>query len=302
MSLEHTIRDAQNYLSPDDVDCLVYHYPCCDGSGAGVAAWMARGDTIKYAPLDYGKPFDEQQLRDKNVVLIDCSFKPDQLARVRTIAKKVMILDHHDSAAKNLSGEPGCFFYMHNSGALLSWHYFHGMDKVAPDVLQLIEDRDLWRWKQRDRSEPLFHAIISLPRQPDFKKYMTLLDPVELDKAIAGGRVIMQQNKAWCLSKIDDAKRCKFQVPNTSEVYDIMALELKEERLVSELSEELYNKYEVDFVMIWHQHADNRYKISFRNNNQRINVGDIASALGGGGHPRAAGASITFSPKELLVK
>jgi oligoribonuclease NrnB/cAMP/cGMP phosphodiesterase (DHH superfamily) len=300
MSLERTIRAAQEYLHQEEVDCLVYHYPCCDGSGAAVSGWLARGESIEYMPLDYSKPFDDQQFHNKNVVFIDCALKKEQLLRVRETAKKVMVLDHHDSAEKNLRGVDGCFFCMENSGAILGWHYFHGLEKPAPDVLQLIEDRDLWKWAERERSEPLYHAILALPHQPGFKKYCTLFEPAELEKLIEQGRVIMQQNKDWCVAKITEAQRKKFQLPNDAQVYDVISLEVQEERLVSELSEELYNKYDVDFILLWYELADHKYKLSFRNNKTAVNVGDIASSLGGGGHPRAAGATISFPPSDLL--
>jgi oligoribonuclease NrnB/cAMP/cGMP phosphodiesterase (DHH superfamily) len=300
MSLNETILAAQAYLDPQQVDCLVYHNPCPDGSGAAVAGWFARGDAMQYLPLNYSKKFDQEKLRDKNIVFIDCSVKKEQLLEIRAIAKTVMILDHHDSAAKDLAGVAGCFFYMLNSGAILGWHYFNGIDEPAPDVLKLIEDRDLWLWRHRDRSEPLYHALVALPKQPGFQKLAALMDPTELARAIEYGREVMRKNKEWCLEKVAHARHCKFKLPNQERVYDIIALEVPEERLVSELAEELCKQFAPDFVMLWYRFDGNRYKLSFRNNKADINVGDIASILGGGGHPRAAGATIDFDPTTLF--
>jgi hypothetical protein len=86
MSLKATIEAAQHYLKPEHVDCVVYHSPCNDGSGAAIGAWVARGDTVTYEKLAYHKDFNEAAIAGKNVVVLDASFKKDELLRLRTIA------------------------------------------------------------------------------------------------------------------------------------------------------------------------------------------------------------------------
>ena len=110
MTLANTIQDARAYLAPQDVDCVVYHSPCNDGSGAALSAWLLLGDKAHYQRLMYHEPFVEESVRDKNVIVVDASFKKEQFLRLRTIAKKIMILDHHFSAMEDLAGESGCFF------------------------------------------------------------------------------------------------------------------------------------------------------------------------------------------------
>lgn len=302
MTLESTIKAAQAYIHPSKIDCVIYHHPCHDGSGAALAAWAARGDSITYLPLNYLKPFTEEQLRNKNVILIDVSFKREQLQRVRALAKKVMVLDHHDSAEKELAGEEGCFFYMHNSGAILSWHYFHGLDTPAPMFLQLIEDRDLWRWQMRELSEPLYYGLAKRHAEPDYTQYIPYLQAVALDDLIAYGRQLTASNQQWCAETALAAKLCLFKVPGTTQVYNIVGLEVKDNKLISELGDYLCHQHAVDFAMLWYPVPDDnsKFKISFRNNKTNINVGDIAMLLGGGGHPRAAGAVVSESPWRLL--
>ena len=286
-------------MAPQEVDCVVYHYPCSDGAGAALSAWTALGDCAVYVPLCYEAPFDEEKLRDKNVILIDCSFKPEQLQRVRAITRKLVILDHHDSAMKSLGHEPGCFFEMANSGAVLGWHYFYGADVKPPKFIQLIEDRDLWRWQQREESEPLFYGMIDRYPELDFKNYEKYLDDQQLNGLIAHGKSLIAANNRWCAETAQNAELKTFKLPNSERTYSIMCQELESDKLVSELAEYLYTRHKVDFVMFWYPLSANKYKLSFRSNSPDINLGEIAKTLGGGGHRAAAGA-VVEDPLRLI--
>jgi len=279
---------------------VVYHYPCSDGAGAALSAWLALGKSASYEKLSYESAFIEENLRGKNVVLLDCSLKKNHLHQIKSIARKVMILDHHDSAMKDLSAEEGCFFYMDNSGARLAWHYFHGIDTPAPDLIQLIEDRDLWRWSQRARSEPLFYGLVDRDPDIDFKLYAQYLDASKLQALIEYGKSLMAENMRWCAETAVRAELRTFKLPDLAESYNIICQELENDRLVSELAEYLYNRNEVDFVMFWYPLTGDQYKLSFRSNKTNINLGELAKALGGGGHRQAAGTVITGSPRRFL--
>lgn len=282
------------------MDCVVYHYPCSDGAGAALSAWLALGERASYEKLSYEATFAEEKLRGKNVVLLDCSFKKSHLHQLKNIANKLMILDHHDSAMKELSAEAGCFFCMTNSGAMLAWHYFHGLDTPAPDLIQLIEDRDLWRWSQRARSEPLFYGLIDRDPDIDFKLYEQYLDSNKLQALIEHGKSLMAENKRWCAETAVRAEMRTFKLPDLAESYNIICQELENDKLVSELAEYLYTSNDVDFVMFWYPLAGDQYKLSFRGNKANINLGELAKALGGGGHRQAAGAVISGPPRRFF--
>lgn len=300
MTLANTIQDARAYLAPQDVDCVVYHSPCNDGSGAALSAWLLLGDKAHYQRLMYHEPFVEESVRDKNVIVVDASFKKEQFLRLRTIAKKIMILDHHYSAMEDLAGESGCFFCMDNSGAILSWHYFHGIDATPPRLLSLIEDRDLWRWHDRPQSEPLYYALRTRCPNSNFKSYIPYVQEKKLQDLIAYGQTLVAENHRWCEQAALKARERIFIVPGTGEQYKIMCREVDNDKLVSELSEYLYTKYQVDFILLWSRTNSGQYKLSFRTMHKDINLGAIAAALGGGGHKQAAGAVLNVSPEKFL--
>lgn len=301
MSLKSTIEAAQHYLNPQHVDCVVYHNPCNDGSGAALCAWTALGNKATYEKRAYHKEFNADSVAGKNVVVLDASFKKEELHRLQQVANKIMILDHHDSAMRDLAGEAGCFFEMNNSGAVLAWHYFHGLEVPPPKLIQLIEDRDLWQWEYRDESEPLYYALRERTTNSDFKSFEPYLDSVKLEELIDFGRTLIIENHRWCEEAALQAQKRLFKLPGTQTTYEIMCLEVYNDKLVSELAEYLYNRNNVDFVMMWYQSGD-QYKISLRSGNLNINLGEIAASMGGGGHRQAAGAVITTSPWDLLKK
>lgn len=297
-TLADTIHSAQHYLDPQQVNCVVYHSPCNDGSGAAVAAWMALGDKATYVRRIYHKEFPKEELRGKRVIVLDASFKRDELLELREITEQLMIVDHHHSAMLDIGHLPGCFFTMEHSGAVLSWHYFHGLNVPPPSMLRLIEDRDLWRWHERDLSEPLYYALRQRSTNSDFKTYLPYVDQNKLDELIAFGKTLVESNHKWCEEAAKQAQAKLFQLPGDSKTYKIMCRELDNDNLVSELSEYLYTLHAVDFIMLWCKTGD-QFKVSFRSNSPETNVGAIATALGGGGHKQAAGAVISYSPWNL---
>lgn len=299
LSLAENIRLATQYLNPKEVDAVVYHSPCNDGSGAAVAAWLALSDSAIYIRRMYHHEFAVEQVRAKNVVVLDASFSEEELSNLRAIAKRVMIIDHHDSAMQKLANTPGCFFTMEHSGAVLSWHYFHGVETKAPELLSLIEDRDLWRWAHRDLSEPLYYALRERCSNSDFKSYLPYIDPKKLQELIVFGKTLVEENHKWCEKTAQTVQTKTFALPNDPMTYKVMCAELTTDRLVSELSEYLYSRHDIDFVMLWCKTSDGRFKVSFRS--KHIDVGAIATALGGGGHKKAAGAVLNSSPWQLTV-
>lgn len=126
---------------------IIYHNNCTDGLGAQYAAWKKYGERATYIPANYGKPFPPQVTLDKNseVYIIDFSYTKEILDDVNSKVGKLMVIDHHKTAKEALEGVEYAVFDMDKSGAVLAWEYFH--NSPPPELLQYIQDRDLWKWK-----------------------------------------------------------------------------------------------------------------------------------------------------------
>ena len=155
--LKKTLLPLQLLVAPDKSDpspLVLYHgRNCPDGFGAALAAWLYYGDRAQYLGLDHG---DIQSVDDlppvagRTVYILDFSFSADILQAIDQRAAKLVMLDHHKSAAEKLTGF-ACrcgvvHFDMSKSGARLAWEFFHP-DQAVPALLEYVEDRDIWKWE-----------------------------------------------------------------------------------------------------------------------------------------------------------
>jgi len=152
-----TILPLQLLVAPDRNDpapLILYHgRNCPDGFGAALAAWLYYGDSAQYLGLDHGEiqsVDDLPALQGRAVYILDFSFSTEILRAIEERAAKLVMLDHHKSAAEKLTGF-ACrcgvvHFDMSKSGARLAWEFFHP-EQPVPALLQYIEDRDIWKWE-----------------------------------------------------------------------------------------------------------------------------------------------------------
>ncbi len=72
---------------------------------------------------------DLGEVRGRTVYMLDFAFGPELTAALDERAAKLVVLDHHKSAAEKLTGfQCRCgvvHFDMHHSGARLAWEFFH---------------------------------------------------------------------------------------------------------------------------------------------------------------------------------
>lgn len=83
---------------------VIYHGNCADGF---TAAWAARkkfGDAAEYVAGVYQTP--PPDVRGKDVVLVDFSYKRDVMLAMQQVARSILILDHHKSAEADYPADP----------------------------------------------------------------------------------------------------------------------------------------------------------------------------------------------------
>ena len=167
----------------------IYHGNCADGFGSAWVVRKALGD-VDFFPGVYMTPPPDVAGRD--VVMVDFSYKRPVLIEMAAKAEGILILDHHKTAADDLKLLPpnvDAIFDMEHSGAILTWeHYFPG--QRPPQLLEHIEDRDLWRFNMSGTRE-IQANVFSYPY--DFKVWDELMDmPVE--DLLAEGRAIERKH------------------------------------------------------------------------------------------------------------
>lgn len=143
----------------------IYHGKCADGFTSAWAVYKALGDDVEFVEGVYQNTPPDVTGRD--VIMVDFSYKRPVLESMIDVCSSLLILDHHKTAAEDLSGyvapradwgshfaylgAPGCspigvLFDMTRSGALITWEFFHS-DKPIPNLVKYVSDRDLWQFK-----------------------------------------------------------------------------------------------------------------------------------------------------------
>jgi hypothetical protein len=117
---------------------VIYHGNCADGFSAAWCFWRYHRDTADYVGGVYQTP--PPDVTDRDVYLVDFSYKRAVVADMLTKAARVTLIDHHKTAIEDLAGLEGLRQYtdLDRSGATLAWDFlFPGEDR--PLLLGHIE-------------------------------------------------------------------------------------------------------------------------------------------------------------------
>lgn len=297
---------------------VYYHGDCLDGFGAAYATWHKLGDTAHYMPMNHGQAWNPEDVAGKQVFILDFSFPRAELEAMAKVAGSVLMLDHHSTARKvwqtelgNDGGELSQYahtdfpltvvFDLSKSGARLAWEHFHPGIPVPLPLLH-IEDQDLWSFSIPNtapfcralRLQPwefeTWNTVIQSCSTPESTSYQTLCTEgtaigqfmhIEVQRLLDSDLVIP-------VSLPLPAGASPAGVKNCLEGLGINASNL----FASELGHHLAQRSGT-FGLIWHLGAGGRVKVSLRAENQ-VNVAMIAEQYGGGGHPNAAGFSLSL--------
>ncbi len=267
---------------------VFYHKNCSDGFGAAFSAWKAlSGKTsLNLVPVSYGDPLPAFP-RNEIVYVVDFSFGPENVIELRKQNKKVIVLDHHKTAfermAPQFSNDPDIYFDMEHSGAAISWLHFHP-DTPPPNLIHLIEDKDLWKWAIPYSLE-INTALSSYPFDLElwngFMEQMGTGPLTEKTPLVQEGKNILRYQQLLIKTAIRETCQ-KGVFPKGEE-----AIFINSPILNSEIGG--YLRKESPLVVIWSHRHDGRVTYSLRSTPDGPDVTQIAEQFGGGGHPRAAG-------------
>lgn len=292
-------------------DVMLYHGNCADGFGAAWAAWMRWGNSVEYIPVSYGQ--QPPEVLGKHVLIGDFSYKRNALDTMLQGAASIIILDHHKTAeadlapfAVDLNGQtlgtdmipgmlrdlaelsrPPCIasFDMDRSGAVMTWQFCHpGAD--VPQLLRLIEDRDLWRFNHSD-TKPFALWLRSF----DFNFDYWELVAQQLDNASSSARIMAE---AHALQRFFDNKVAEIGRLARRGLIDGHEVPLCNcpPMFASEVGHWLLEENPfAPFVACYSDQGKSR-GYSLRSQDGRMDVSEIARKFGGGGHRNAAGFGV----------
>lgn len=282
---------------------VLYHGgACADGFTAAWAAWRKWGyEDTTYVPVMYGEP--PPDVTDKEVWILDFSYKRDVLQQMFAEAASIRVLDHHKTAREDLAGLPYATFDMNRSGAGITWDTLHPELPLRPRevnqgirlrmeepplgwseqswLVDYVEDRDLWNCKLYCSKEVSAYIAATPHTFEDWSR----LGEGGIHEAIRGGSGILRYMDRYVESMSKHARMVKLAGA-------IVPLVNAPGMGISELAGALAHAHpECPFAAGWWQLGNGLYSYSLRSRGD-FDVSKVAKFFGGGGHPGAAGFTV----------
>jgi nanoRNase/pAp phosphatase (c-di-AMP/oligoRNAs hydrolase) len=266
---------------PDKNIVVLYHGPTCqDGFASALAAWLKFRDSADYIPMEYGKK--PPDVKGKEVYILDFSFKREVLLEMHSVAKSIVVLDHHKTAQADLEGLDFAKFDTDQSGCALAWNYFHPTKWVLPPLIMHVQDRDLWRFIHPN-TKAYCEGLRSIPM--DFVSWESALHGNSIG-LVNTGRVLLKAHMDYVTELAKHDHRIKLansygRAVNTNSKY------------ASDLGNQLAEKSKTFGCTYFYDGASKLWCYSLRSIGD-YDVSEIAKFYNGGGHKNAAGFSSTF--------
>lgn len=260
---------------------VLYHGKCPDGFGGAYAAWKKFGDGAAYLHADHGDAPPEG-LEGREVYLVDfCYETAEEMDALARAAKRLVVLDHHESAREFAEGAPEHVYDEARSGATIAWSYFHPGTPV-PRLMQYLEDGDLYRYALPETRD-IFSYLLALP--DDFLAWdelaRALEDGAAREAVLKKAAAYTEFFEALARSSVERAKKVRFEGCEVYFTASHPSITMK-----SYVGHELYAKLP-PFALIVTAHP-NGFGVSIRGDGT-VDVAKIAEKYGGGGHPGSAG-------------
>lgn len=295
-------------------DVVIYHDKCMDGFSAAWAIWKRWGDAPDYVACNYGMQ-PPPVLAGKHVLVVDFSFPRVILDYMVGVAgaTSVIIIDHHKTAQADLEpfqfveSSPGAIgpadvpgmlrdlaelnrppiialFDMKRSGAGMAWDFANADAELRlsrPMLIDMVEDRDLWRFDLGAGSKFLHLALtggeITFSRWDEAEQNIDAF--VERGQAIASYRdmLVAEIVERAAIVVIDDEYGVGADCPYS---------------LASDVCHRLLQDYPDTRFAAAIVRGKQSITYSLRSQDNRADVSALAKKLGGGGHRNAAGFKV----------
>jgi oligoribonuclease NrnB/cAMP/cGMP phosphodiesterase (DHH superfamily) len=266
---------------------VCYHENCVDGFTAATVAYLNFRDNADYMSVQYGKQYDLELFKGKDVLILDFSFSREICEQINEVAKSLLIIDHHKTAQEALAGLKYAKFDMTRSGAWLTWMHFYPY--TYPSIfVELVSDYDTWNHKcpdvkhlnkglrVHDFSFEFYAPLVSS------KDYSDMLPLIEAGKSIEAFTDQQVKSLTKHAVKSTIAREVGLMV-NASSVF------------ISDLGHELA-KQSGTYGAVFTITSEGEVLVSLRSVGD-YDVSVIAKEYGGGGHMNAAGFKV---PLECL--
>lgn len=266
---------------------LVLWHRDLDGFGSAWAFWKrcqadkafaAKHGEVVYKSVQYGEGVPDVQGIDI-IYVVDFSFSREICDRLAEDFE-LHVIDHHESAERELAGAPYAVFNGNVSGAELTWMTLHPNTDV-PVILSYVGDYDLYRFALPD-SRAITTYLLQLTQDFD------VWDAFDIDVARHDGTLLWGQ--------IEKFAKFLYKRSLSAEHLGLKTRVIDAPLQYNEAAMVAYTTEELPVVIVYRCDGD-KWIVGLRGN-QGYDLSAVASVLGGGGHRNAAGFTIkgNFNP------
>lgn len=278
----------------DPQPLVIYHgRGCPDGFAAALAAWLYYDGKAEFLALDHGDVktlADLPSIAGRAVYILDFSFAETLLRDIDAVAAKLVVLDHHLSAAEKLNGFQSrsgvVHFDMKKSGARLAWEFFHP-EVAVPDLVKYVEDRDIWVWQYPESAG--FLAALDMEALA-FERWHAVaqLQGDALQAYIARGRAMDEKFVKLAQGMSEAAQPLTFN--------GVQGLMVNVPGVFHSLVGDILCQKSGTFALMWAVDKTGVVKCGLRSRSG-FNCIPLAESMHGGGHAQACGFKM---PRERL--
>lgn len=306
-------------------DIVIHHAPCDDGWTAAMCVYRyckedAKMETMpefiegNYSNKDIDYWIDK--VRDKNVLVVDFSFKGAIRKAMETACKSMLILDHHASAKQEYGDDVISFenksfvdapalleankivilMADDKCGSSMAWEFFFP-DQDRPEFIDYIEDQDLGKRKLKDATAFTYWLRSQKAyRDPKNYEFLFTFDEEEpYQRAMEEGKTIYRFVEFNLSQAADWAAVGKVEVEGIDRELNI-AIAFAPYQFASELANIMVAQRKVDAALVFYSGGDLKTGVSIRGSKTEAGLNTnyarlMAESLGGGGHDMASGAN-----------
>lgn len=262
---------------------ILYHNDCFDGFSGAWVAWKKFGNKAEYIGLEHQEQ-PPRGLNGRDLYFIDFTYSEREMRAIKKYARRLVVLDHHESHEKATRVADEYRFALSHSGCILAWMYFYP-GKKPPHFLQSVEDQDLFVFRK-----PYTREIVSYlgTCDLDFHSWDVFMKAGEnskkRQKIISLGTTLLKTRQQM----VD--RILPYAMPVLFEGYHTLAI--NSPIYYSELANAIYRKIKKPFGISWY-YRDKKLNVSLRSDGE-VDVSKLAVKYGGGGHRGAAGFTVSF--------
>ena len=263
------------------------HHNDADGRASGAIVRRALGPEVALHEINYGDAVPWQKIRaSETVLIVDFSLTRDDMIAASQ-GRQLIWIDHHISAIQEMADFPIALPGLRSleaAACALCWQYFFP-NMPIPRAVLLISDRDTWSLTEPE-SGAFAEGLHQKNTKPDNDAlWAPLLDdnPTAVTSLIEEGRLLLEA-RLRAMRRFINAHG--FRV--SFEGYDTLAVNRRGDGDMGQYIRDL--GYTLGYCYV-DGFQDGKLKTFVTLFSAKVDVSQIASKFGGGGHQGAAGFS-----------